>query len=79
MQLNSHERELLKELADTGLLEKVTDSAKVKMFARFCKETEPDKRLALGVIMDAMQALSAEARVYLNEGTLTNARSTNAA
>ncbi len=64
--LRPRDRELLRELADGGLLDVIQERAELKLFNQFKAAGESD-RWQLGVTCDALKAVTIELQIVVNE------------
>lgn len=64
--LRPRDKELLRELADGGLLDLVVERAELKLFEKFRTAGEND-RWQLGVTCDALKAVTVELQKATNE------------
>lgn len=74
--LRPRDKELLRELADGGLLDLVVERAELKLFEQFRAAGESD-RWQLGVTCDALKAVTIELQKATNEA-LRDERTNNA-
>ena len=66
--LRPRDKELLRELADGGLLDVIKERAEQKLFNRF-KTADAEQRLQIGIICDALKAVTVELQATINEAT----------
>ena len=64
--LRPRDKELLRELADGGLLDVIKERAEQKLFNRF-KTADAEQRLQIGITCDALHAVTVELQATINE------------
>jgi hypothetical protein len=64
--LRARDKELLRELADGGLLDEIQERAELKLFNKFRAAGDAD-RFQLGLTCDALKAVIVELQATINE------------
>jgi len=64
--MRPRDRELLRELADGGLIDRLVERAELRLFEKFKNASETD-RWHLGVTCDALKAVTVELQKAVNE------------
>ena len=65
--LRPRDKELLRELADGGLLDVIKERAEQKLFNKFKSTSDQHERLEIGKTSDALKAVIVELQATINE------------